>query len=145
MFRAFAVFMLSLLVSTPAFASEFAAGVVEPYLEIHSALAADRTEGVARRAETIASAAARLGPEAAPIVQAARQLQDAGTIATSRDAFAKLTDAVTRYAKATGTTMGVRLTYCPMEKRHWLQRDGTVANPYAGGKMPRCGEFKDQL
>jgi membrane fusion protein, copper/silver efflux system len=140
-----AVSLLTLVVSASAFASEFATGVVDPYLQIQSTLAADSTDGVGQQAATIASTAGRLGSEAAPIAAAARELQAADTLAASREAFAKLTDAVTRYAKATGTTMGVRLTYCPMEKKHWLQRDETIANPYAGKKMLKCGEFKDKL
>jgi hypothetical protein len=145
MYRVFAVFVLSLLVSSSVLASDFAKGVVDPYLRIQSSLAADSSDDVGKHAAAIAATAGRLGPEAVPIVRAAKELQGAGTLATSRDAFGKLSDAVIGYAKASGTTLGLRLTYCPMEKRHWLQRDGAIANPYAGSKMLKCGEFKETL
>ena len=30
-----------------------------------------------------------------------------------------------------------------MEKKSWAQKDGQIANPYAGKRMLRCGEFTD--
>ena len=50
-----------------------------------------------------------------------------------------------KYADTTKTSLGpgVRRTYCPMEKKSWAQKDGLIANPYAGKRMLRCGEFTD--
>jgi membrane fusion protein, copper/silver efflux system len=139
-------FVVCLLVAATASASEFASGVLDPYLRIQATLASDRTEGIGQQAAAIAAAAGQLGPNAAPIAQAAKELQGADTLAASRAAFGKLSDAIVSYARASGKPLeGVRLAYCPMEKQHWLQRDGTIANPYAGKKMLKCGEFKDGI
>lgn len=36
----------------------------------------------------------------------------------------------------------VKEAYCPMVKKSWLQKDGSIRNPYYGPAMPTCGEFK---
>lgn len=121
------------------------APVVEPYLKVQQTLAADSTAGVADHATAIARAAGALGPQAKDLVAGARQLQGASDIGSARDAFYALTTAMFKYADATKTSLGpgVRRTYCPMEKKTWAQKDGQIANPYAGRRMLRCGEFID--
>jgi Cu(I)/Ag(I) efflux system membrane fusion protein len=119
--------------------------VVTPYLKVQETLAADSTTGIGDQAAAIAKAAASLGPQGAEVVAAAAQLQSAGTLAAAREAFFALTTAMFKYADATKTSLGpgVRRTYCPMEKKSWAQKDGPIANPYAGKRMLRCGEFTD--
>jgi hypothetical protein len=36
----------------------------------------------------------------------------------------------------------VKVAYCPMVRKSWLQKDGTISNPYYGSSMQTCGEFK---
>ncbi len=129
------------LVST---SSPEVAALVTPYLRIQTALAADSLDGVKADAAAVASAAGRLGAEAAGIRTAAGELERATAIAPARAAFFKLSGALIAYAEQTKTPMGgVRKAYCPMEKKHWVQADGRIANPYAGKRMLRCGELQD--
>jgi hypothetical protein len=128
----------------PVSASGALSALVDPYLRVQQALAADRTAGIRDEATAIASAAARLGRPAEGIVAAARKLQSAAGIAVARDAFFELTTAMFAYADATGASLGpdVRRAYCPMHKRTWAQKDGTISNPY-DPSMPKCGRFTD--
>ena len=38
---------------------------------------------------------------------------------------------------------GVRVAFCPMAMRPWLQRDGALRNPYYGSQMLTCGSFRN--
>jgi hypothetical protein len=56
-----------------------------------------------------------------------------------------LSDAVIALVQTDGFTEAaadLRLAYCPMAKRSWLQRDDRLRNPYYGSAMLSCGEFK---
>ncbi|MCL4811089.1 MAG: DUF3347 domain-containing protein [Vicinamibacteraceae bacterium] len=125
-------------------AADFAQSVVEPYLRIQTALAADRMDGVKADAAAIAKAAGAMGPRGATIAGAARELRSAGSVAGAREAFGKLSDALIAYGTVNKGSLGpaTRKAYCPMEKQYWLQKGTTIANPYAGKRMLRCGEFK---
>jgi Cu(I)/Ag(I) efflux system membrane fusion protein len=120
-------------------------GLVTPYLEVQQMLAADSIAGLGEKAAEIARAAQALGPQAGAVLSASKTLQGTGSIATAREAFFALTTALFKYADATGSSLGpgVRRAYCPMEKKSWAQRDGQIANPYAGKRMLKCGEFTD--
>ena len=121
-------------------------GVVDPYLRVQVKLAADTIDGVPGEASAIAAAAAKLGKDGTALATAARALQAAASIDAARDAFSNVTTALFAYADATRTDLGadVRRTYCPMEKKSWAQKNGEIANPYAGKKMLRCGVFTDK-
>jgi hypothetical protein len=138
------VVMLLSLVAPQAFAQGLAA-VVDPYLKVQVALAADSTTGVREAATAMVSGASALGKPGEAMATAARSLQQAGSLAAARDAFDDATTALLKYADSTKTPLGpgVRRTYCPMEKKTWAQKDGPIANPYAGKRMLRCGEFID--
>jgi hypothetical protein len=142
------VLLLALLVSSlaaPASAADTLAPVVGPYLKIQQELAADATAGVRAQADLLARAAQRLGKGAEDLVLAARRLQQATTLAAARAAFSDATSALLLYADRTHQPLGpgVRRAYCPMEQKSWAQTDGPIANPYAGKRMLRCGEFTD--
>jgi len=124
-------------------ASDVTTGVVDAYLRIQTALAADTIDGVPQDAAAIVKAAGLLGPAGAKLKAAAAQLQGARDIAAARAGFWTLSDALIAYGKETRTSLGpgVRTAYCPMEKKSWAQKEGRIANPYAGKKMLRCGEF----
>jgi Cu(I)/Ag(I) efflux system membrane fusion protein len=136
------VLVAALAPATPA-ARDVKTGVVDPYLRIQTALAADTIVGVSQDAAAIAAAAAALGPSGAKLRAAASELQRAGDVSAARAGFWKLSDALIAYARETKISLGagVRTAYCPMEKKSWAQKDGQIANPYAGKKMLRCGEF----
>ncbi len=145
MVRALVLASLVALLAAPAVANPAVNALVDPYLRIQETLAADKTTGVRDQASAIVAAAAKLGKPAEGIAAAARQLQTAGGLEPTRDAFFALTSALFKYADATKTPLGpsVRRAYCPMEKKSWAQKDGQIANPYAGSRMLRCGEFTD--
>jgi hypothetical protein len=125
-------------------ASESLKAIVESYLTIQSQLAADQIAQVKVPARAIAARAATMGKEGANIAKAATSLENAADIKSARDAFGALTDALLAAGNAEGwkDVEGVRLTFCPMVNRSWLQKDGQIRNPYYGKAMLTCGEFK---
>ncbi len=129
----------------PASAADLPAALVDPYLEVQTALASDQFAGVAASAKAIETAAAALGKGADPIVATARKLSAASDIAEARTAFGDVSAAVAAYAEATKSTFGkdVRLAYCPMVNKPWLQKGSNIRNPYYGGAMLTCGSFKN--
>ena len=36
---------------------------------------------------------------------------------------------------------GVKIAYCPMVKKYWLQKGDTIRNPYYGKAMSDCGRL----
>jgi hypothetical protein len=126
-------------------ASEALKALVTSYLEIHAQLAADKIDQVDAPARAMASTAAEMGAAGEPIVKAANALAAAADVNAARDAFGALSDAVIAAGNAEGwKDVGeVKLAYCPMAKRSWLQKDAAqVRNPYYGSQMLTCGEFK---
>lgn len=125
-------------------ASELPAPILDPYLRVQVALAADTIEGVKQEAAAIAKAAAGLGERAAKIGGAASKLELAADLKAARAAFGEVSDALTAYAEATGATPppDVRMVVCPMAGHGWLQKGDEVRNPYYGADMLHCGEIK---
>jgi hypothetical protein len=133
-------------VKTPVHAvGELSQGVVDPYLSADAALAADRFEGVKANATDISSAARSLGPSALAIDAAAVQLASAGDIDDARIKFGALSEAIDAYMadQHLAPPAGVRVAFCPMAMRPWLQRDGALRNPYYGSHMLTCGSFRN--
>lgn len=115
--------------------------IVSSYLEIHAALAADRIEGVKSAAAAIAKDAGAMGTQGDAVVKAARAVESAADIKAARAAFGSLSDAVIAAAKTAGLT-DVKVAYCPMAGKSWLQKGDKIENPYYGSSMLTCGEFK---
>ena len=126
-------------------ASESIRAIVDPYLEIHAQLAADKVEGIKPRAQAIAARAAEMGEPAAAILNAANLVEGAVDLKAAREAFGQLSDAVIAAAKADRwkDLDDIKLVYCPMAKRYWLQKDEKIRNPYYGSSMLECGEFRE--
>ena len=134
---------------TPASGSAMPASIIEPYLAIQNALADDSTNDVKTNAANIATAATGLGAPAMKIDTAALQLSAAADgpepdIAKVRERFSALSEALDTYM--TGLKIspgeGVRVAFCPMAAKPWLQKGDTLANPYYGKEMPTCGSFR---
>jgi hypothetical protein len=125
-------------------ASELAPAIVDPYVRVQAALAADKIDGVKADAAAIGAAAGKLGEPAKPIAAAAKRLEDAGSIKDARKAFGEVSDALFAYIKATGASMpsGVKTAYCPMVNKSWLQKGDKIQNPYYGSEMLDCGSFR---
>lgn len=139
-----AVFLLVAGVATHSRAANLPSTLVDPYLRVQTALAADKTDTLQRDAAEIVAAATQLGDAAKPIADAAHRLGRAGTLAAARDTFGPLSDAVLAYAKKTGATLTgeVKVAYCSMADKSWLQKGETIQNPYFGSEMLECGEWK---
>lgn len=133
------------LVSTAAFASESTKAIVDSYLQIHAALSADKTDDVKPAAQAIAKEAARMGAGGEAIVKAAKAMESAGNLKAARAALGPLSDAVIAAAEADDwkDLAGVKIGFCPMVNKSWIQKDGKVNNPYYGSEMLTCGELKD--
>jgi protein SCO1/2 len=121
--------------------------IVDPYLRIQRTLNGDSMTDVSNAARTIASEAAKLGEGGAAMQAAAVELRAAADVKASRAAFARLGDAIMIRAKDTRAAIGddVRIAYCPMAQRYWLQRGETIQNPFYGQKMSDCGRLNAAL
>ena len=124
--------------------SESLKAIVSAYLTIQSQLAADKIDGIKAPARSIAAQATAMGGPGADIAKAAATLENATDIERARDAFSALTEAVMAVGKAEGwkDVEGVRLAFCPMVNRSWLQKEERIQNPYYGKSMLTCGTFK---
>ena len=116
-------------------------GLAAPYLHIQVALANDSTDGVAEAARAITAEAAGMGEQAAAIGAAAETLADATDLQSARDAFGPLSDALIVYGRDVGFGE-LRLAYCPMVDKEWLQETSEIRNPFYGSMMLTCGEFR---
>lgn len=137
--------LFALLVSAAsAAATDLPAALLDPYLRVQDALARDKTDSVKQDAAAMANASAAAGSQAKPIADAARELERAGSLAAARDAFGKVSEAMLAYAKASGSTppRDVKVAFCPMNSKSWLQKGDKIRNPYYGPDMGECGEFR---
>jgi hypothetical protein len=125
-------------------ASDALKAVVGSYLEIQAQLANDKADGIKTPANAIATTASSMGDAGAAIVKTAKAMSDAKDLKTAREAFGPLSDAVIAAARAEGfKDLGdVKVGFCPMVNRSWLQKDAKIRNPYYGSSMLDCGEFK---
>jgi len=117
--------------------------IVDPYLRIQRALNADTVTGIQRDARIIALEAAKIGPSGSAMQAAAAEMQEAADLKAARTAFAKLGDAIIAHAKSAGASLDdVRVAYCPMAQKYWLQKGETIQNPYYGRQMSECGRIE---
>jgi hypothetical protein len=120
-------------------------GIVKTYLEIHALLAQDKFDGLKGPAGTLASQTAALGQDGAQLAQAAAAFSAAKDLKLARDAFGPLSDALIARVKADGRTdlaSDLRVGYCPMNRKSWIQREEMVRNPYYGTAMLTCGSVQ---
>ncbi len=141
MMRLLALTMAATALLAGSASAELSPAVAAPYLHIQTALAGDSIEGVAAAAEAIAGAAAELGDAGAAIVTAARAVALADDLKKARATFGLLSNAVIGYARGAGLGE-LRLAFCPMARKSWIQEDGVIANPYHGSEMLTCGSFR---
>ena len=117
--------------------------IVDPYLRIQRALNVDTVAGIKNDARLIAEHAATRGSKGAAMQTAAVDLQQAADLTAARTAFARLSDAVIQYARESGAALGdeVKVAYCPMVQKYWLQKGDTIQNPFYGKQMSDCGRI----
>jgi protein SCO1/2 len=121
--------------------------VVNPYLRIQRALHTDTTDGIALEARAVAAAAGKLGSGGQAIQAAAVSLQGVPDVKAARAGFAALSDAIIVYARNRRAGIGdeVKVAYCPMARKYWLQEGEKVQNPFYGKAMAECGRITPEL
>jgi hypothetical protein len=120
--------------------------IVESYLQIHGQLIIDKTDGVKTSANAIVKQAEAMGATGTAIGKAAAAVASAADLRAARQAFGPLSDAVIAAVSASGPAtskeLGLKLAFCPMVNRSWLQKEDKIRNPYYGSTMLECGEIK---
>lgn len=140
MFRHMLIALAMAVIAAPA-AAAVADGLAAPYLHIQLALANDSIEGIAEAAETMAEEAASMGDPARAIAAAARALAAAQDLKTARAVFGPLSDALIAYGEEVGFGE-LRVAYCPMARKSWVQKGAEILNPFHGSSMLSCGTFR---
>jgi hypothetical protein len=140
----FLLFALMMVTVARLQASDAMKAVVTSYLEIQGRLSADSVNGMKPAARAIGEQARRMGEPGAAIAKAAKRMEEAADIKAAREAFGGLSDAVVAAGNAEGwiDAPDVRVAYCPMVKKSWIQKEDAIKNPYYGAAMSTCGEFK---
>jgi len=120
--------------------------LIDPYLRVQTALSLDNLADAKTGGRAIADAAARHGA-AAPVQAAASALQQAADLKGARAAFATMGDALMKQAKESAAALGddVKVAYCPMVQKYWLQKGEKIRNPFYGQSMLDCGRLSDRL
>lgn len=127
--------------------------VLEEYLKIPKALAADQTTDVVAAAKKIKQLAAKLNSSSvtgehakhfknipSDLRAGAEKMIKAKNIKDMREALKDLSKPMAMWVTMS-KPKGVSVMYCSMAPGSWLQRGTTVANPYYGAKMLRCGDI----
>ena len=129
---------------TPAAGTEMSRAVIDPYLKSQEALSDDKMDGVKANAGNLATAATALGAPAMKIDTAAVQLASAVEIEDAREKFGALSEAIDTYMSGLKLKApeGVKVAFCPMVQKPWLQASATIDNPYYGKSMSTCGSFR---
>lgn len=139
--RLFLLAGVALVLGSGSAAAELPADVAAPYLHIQATLAADSIDGVTDAAQAIVAAGGDLGDSGADIVVAANAVALADDLVKKRAAFGLLSNAVIKYSGDAGLGE-LKIAFCPMARKSWIQEDGDIANPYHGSEMLRCGSFR---
>lgn len=140
-----------------AFKPAFVDTLIDPYLVIQKELAGDDLAAAQKGAEHYL-AAMKQAPhqgeaheEAMDLSAPATAILKADDIKAARTAFLSLSQEITSLVQHVGTTKETPLfiAHCPMAFNNkggsWLQSDKTVANPYYGSMMLRCGSIQKQI
>lgn len=127
--------------------AEYLETLIAPYLEVQAALAHDDLPTAQSAAQQILDAS-EANPQFAVPAQA---IVDAGNITSARQGFHSLSKVMIKLVDSTDIPVGrdLYLAHCPMafggKGGDWIQGDTTIANPYYGSMMLRCGAIKKQV
>jgi Cu(I)/Ag(I) efflux system membrane fusion protein len=138
-----------------------AKSMIDAYLALVEALAADEEKAAGSALENFRSALSAMTPEglaptgADAFRETVARLREAAPSAASidalRESLPKLTQALEDYLQAFGHDRAEPLVeaYCPMAFNNrgasWLQVGKQIRNPYFGNRMLRCGEVRGQI
>jgi copper/silver efflux system protein len=109
------------------------------YESIRQSLIANDLRGATTHAKELANVAKK-HPD---IAAKASTLSTAKTLATARDSFAAVSDAMIAYRATSDEQPKPQVVYCSMAKHSWLQPKGEISNPYLDASMRTCGEIKE--
>jgi protein SCO1/2 len=121
--------------------------VVGAYLRIHRALYANSLRGVTAQARLIMADCAMAHAADDPICSAAAALVRGSDLQAARTAFDHMGVAIMKAAKDQNVPLGpgIRVAYCPMLRKYWLQAGEQVRNPFYGTGMRDCGHLVPQI
>ncbi len=133
--------------------------VLQAYLELKNALAADKTKESASSGEKllaalnnfpISSLSTEQQTEVKEIVADAKEQsehigENAGNIKHQREHFQALSEDVFDLIKIVGTSQTVYKDYCPMVKAIWISEKKEIVNPYYGKNMLTCGKVEETI
>ena len=133
--------------------------VVQNYLEIKNALAADNSKAANEAAKKFTDALKNIPAAALSASQKSawekyreqlrydgEHIGESTSIDHQREHFGKLSNTFYALLKAfKQNEQPLFQQYCPMVKQYWLSESATIKNPYLGKKMIDCGETKETL
>jgi hypothetical protein len=116
--------------------------ILTHYIQIQSALAGDTEQGVKDAAKKIQAMVSQTGVSSEKQIRdSAQKLTSAQNIQAMREAFKKLSIPVVNWAKQSKPA-GYQIVYCSMAPGRWVQKEGSITNPYYGAEMLECGEIE---
>ena len=113
--------------------------VLDAYLKVSQALAADDLSSAKSAATDLALKAKTSGNEA--LSNHASELAKSESIEKARDHFKMASGEAAKLAEGKS---GYYVMTCPIAKADWVQSNPKVSNPYLGKSMPTCGSVKEQ-
>ncbi|MBF9252202.1 DUF3347 domain-containing protein [Pontibacter sp. 172403-2] len=138
-------------------------GVVDDYLQLKNALAADNGQEAASAGNELMDALKELG--ASSLTPEQKQVYDevqedaiehaehigmnADNIEHQREHFDIISQDMYDLVKAFDGVQKLYVDYCPMYNDNkgatWLSATEEISNPYLGSAMPTCGEVKEEI
>lgn len=131
--------------------------VVQYYLDVKNALAADNAQEAAKAGVQLKTALSDLRKgkmndaqkktyeaNAAGAIKNSEQIaKGGGNIKQQREQFESLSEAIYNMVKVFGASQTLYKDYCPMKKASWLSEVKDIKNPYYGSMMLKCGMIKE--
>lgn len=136
--------------------------VVNDYLQLKNALAADNGNSAADAGKTMYGDLAKVDASlftaeqkkaydstADDLKEHAEHIgKNGGNIAHQREHFAMMSQDVYSLVRAFGGGQTLYYDHCPMYKEKgamWVSEIATIKNPYMGSKMSTCGDVKEKI
>jgi Cu(I)/Ag(I) efflux system membrane fusion protein len=150
-------FIAAPIAHAKAFEPTFVNTLVEPYLAMQAGLAADDLSAAKTGAKAFTEAMKHAPHDGKAhhvsmnLSAAAKAIDAATDIKTVRAQFKTVSDAMLALIEQVGLTSDTTLyrAHCPMAFDNtggsWVQGDQTIANPYFGATMLRCGYIEAKL
>jgi len=137
--------------------------IINGYLQLKNALAADDDKAAAEAGNVMTKAIASFDKSALSADQAkvyndieagvkehAEHIREnVGNIHHQREHFESLSQDIYDLAKAVGSGQKLYFDHCPMyndnKGANWISETKEIQNPYLGKSMPTCGSLKEEL